>query len=49
MYGYIGVCLAVEGYVWLCRAMSSCGGLCVAVEGYVCCGGVFIAVEGHVW
>ena len=27
--------ISVQGYVWLWRAMYSCGGLCMAVEGYV--------------
>ena len=35
MYSCGGLCIAVEGYVWLCRAMYSCGGVCIAVEGYV--------------
>ena len=29
------VCIAVEGYVFVCRAMYSCGGLCIASEAYV--------------
>ena len=35
MYGCVGLCIAIEGYVWLCRAMYSCGGVCIAGEGYV--------------
>ena len=35
MYSGVGIRRAVEGYVQLCRAMCSSGGLCIAVEGYV--------------
>ena len=35
MHGCGGLCIAVEGHVWLCRAIYSCGELCIAVEGYV--------------
>ena len=35
MYSCGGLCIAVEGYVQLWRAVYSCGGLCIAVEGYV--------------
>ena len=31
MYGCGGLFIAVEGYVWLCRAMYSCGGVCMAM------------------
>ena len=37
--------MAVEGHVYLWRAMYSCGGLCIAMEG---CGGPFMAGEGYV-
>ena len=29
------LCMAVYGYVWLCRAMLHCVWLCVAIYGYV--------------
>ena len=35
MYSYGGPCMAVEGHVWLWRAMYSYGGACIAVEGHV--------------
>ena len=35
MYSCGGPCIAVEGHVYLCRAMHSCVGPCVAVEGHV--------------
>ena len=35
MYSCGELCIAVESYVQLWRAMYSCGGLCIAVEGYV--------------
>ena len=35
MYSFVGLCIAVEGYAFLCRAMNLCLGLCIAVEGYV--------------
>ena len=35
MYSYGGLCIAMEGDVYLWRAMYSYGGLCIAVEGYV--------------
>ena len=46
-----GLCIAVEGYVCVCRAMYSCVWLCIAVKGYICvcmpmysCGRLCIAV-----
>ena len=35
MYSCGELCIAVEGYVWLWRAMYSYGGLCIAVVGHV--------------
>ena len=35
MYCCGGLCMAVEGYVWLWRGMYSCGGTCIAVKGNV--------------
>ena len=35
MYGCVGLCIAVEGYVELWRGVYGCVGLCIAVEGYV--------------
>ena len=34
-YSCGGVGIAVEGHVWLWRAMYSFGELCIAVEGHV--------------
>ena len=35
MYGYVGMCMAVCGYVWPCRDMNCHVGLCMAMYGYV--------------
>ena len=35
MYSSGGVCIAMEGYVWLWRVMYSYGVLCIAMEGHV--------------
>ena len=35
MYSFGGLCVAVEGYVWLWRGMYSCGGSCMVVYGCV--------------
>ena len=43
MYSCGGPRIAVEGHVYLLRAMFSYGGLCI-----YSCGGLYIAVEGHV-
>ena len=35
MYSCGGLCIAMEGHVYMCRAMYSYGGLCIAMEGHV--------------
>ena len=35
MYSCGGLCIAMESYAYLWRAMYSCGELCIAVDGYV--------------
>ena len=43
MYSCGGPCIAMEGHVYLWRAMFSYGGLRI-----YSCGGLYIAVEDHV-
>ena len=35
MHSSGGLCIAMEGHVYMCRAMYSYGGLCIAMEGHV--------------
>ena len=35
MYSRGEPCIAMEGHVYLWRAMYSCGGPCIAMEGHV--------------
>ena len=35
MYSCGGLCIGVEGYVCVCRAMYVCVGLCIPVESYI--------------
>ena len=35
MYGYVGLCMAKYGHVWLSRAMYGYVGLCMVIYGYV--------------
>ena len=35
MYSFVGMCIAVQGHVQLCRVMYSSVGPCIAKDGHV--------------
>ena len=47
MYSYGGLCIAVESFVCVCRAMYSPGGLYIAWRVMYSRGELYIALEGN--